>query len=341
MKKYFYCVGLHKEGGLNILKRFIIENENYIYILDKRLINKIKIKNSYFIRSSFFSVLNQLIKLKLNLKKDDHLIFVNGLPPILKFRCKVSVMFQNANLFREFYKINILKWIFSKDFLRFVDFRLGLKNVDNWYIFSPISKIILTRYLKSYVNIKIINIFEKYTTLNRDPALKYNYDFIYPASLMSHKNHKLLIEVLIKLSKKNLYPRVLLTLNDNEKKKLNFDYLKNKYNIKLFNFYNNDQKKFLNIYKECKALLFISSNETIGLPIIEAKEYGLFIIAPKLPYSSQFVEPNLSFDFNIKDDLLKCIEIALKINFKPRNQTKKIFNANKYISMDNFFKKII
>ena len=44
MKKYFYCIGLHKEGGLNILKRFIINNENYFYILDKRLINKIKIK---------------------------------------------------------------------------------------------------------------------------------------------------------------------------------------------------------------------------------------------------------------------------------------------------------
>ena len=49
-------------------------------------------------------------------------------------------MFQNANIFREFYKIHYLKWFFSKDFLRFIDFKIGLKNVDNWYVFSPISK---------------------------------------------------------------------------------------------------------------------------------------------------------------------------------------------------------
>ena len=42
MKKYFYSLGLHKEGGLNILKKFMKENDNYIYILDKRLIGKIK-----------------------------------------------------------------------------------------------------------------------------------------------------------------------------------------------------------------------------------------------------------------------------------------------------------
>ena len=57
MKTYFYSIGLHKEGGLNILNRFIKENENYTYILDNRLINKIKIKNSSFVMSYFFSII--------------------------------------------------------------------------------------------------------------------------------------------------------------------------------------------------------------------------------------------------------------------------------------------
>ena len=129
-----------KEGGLNILNRFIKENENYTYILDKRLINKIKIKNSYFVNSNFFSIIIHLIYLKLKLNEEDHLIFVNGLPPIFKYKCKVSVMFQNANLFREFYKIGILKWLFSKDFLRYLDFKIGLKNVDNCLFFPQYLK---------------------------------------------------------------------------------------------------------------------------------------------------------------------------------------------------------
>ena len=36
MKKYIYCVGIHKDGGLNILSKFekLDKNEN-IYLLDK------------------------------------------------------------------------------------------------------------------------------------------------------------------------------------------------------------------------------------------------------------------------------------------------------------------
>ena len=309
MKKYFYCIGLHKEGGLNILKRFIINNENYFYILDKRLDNKIKIKNSYYISSNFISILIHLIKLKNKLKDDDHLIFLNGLPPIFKFKCEVSVMFQNANLFRKFYKISFLKWLCSKDFLRFLNFKLGLSYVDNWFVFSPVSKLILTNYLKRYVNLKIIDIFQDSNSSNYSYSQeKYHYDFIYPASLMKHKNHNLLIEVLINLSKKNLFPKVLLTLNDKEKKKLKFDIIKNKYNLNLHNFNEDNQERFQNIYKYCRALLYISSNETIALPILEANKYNLLIIAPKLPYSTQFLKPDLTFDINKKDDLLTCIE---------------------------------
>ena len=201
MKTYFYSIGLHKEGGLNILKKFIKENKNYIYILDKRLKGKIKVKNSYFKSNNFFSILIYLIYLKFKLRKEDNLIFLNGLPPILKFNCSVSVTFQTANLFKEFYKINTVRWLFSKDFLRYLDFKLGKNNVDNWFVFSPVSKKILNKYLKKYINLKTINIFENYQSINLDTNQNYNYDFIYPASLMSHKNHKLLIDVLIKLSK--------------------------------------------------------------------------------------------------------------------------------------------
>lgn len=341
MKTYFYSIGLHKEGGLNILNKFIKENENYIYILDRRLKGKIRIKNSYFKRNNFFNVLFFLIYLKFKIKKEDNLIFLNGLPPIFKYKCNVSVMFQNANLFKEFYKINFFRWLFSKDFLRYLDFKIGLKNVDNWYVFSPISKKILSKYLKQYINIKIIDIFQNYQSLNFESKQNYNYDFIYPASLMNHKNHKLLIDVLIKLSKKNLYPKVLLTLSNKEKDQLNFNRLKNDYKIKIFNFYDTDQQRFQNIYQQCKALLYISSNETIALPIIEANMYNLFIIAPKLPYSEQFIKPHLSFDLNKKDDLLKCIENYLKNNFKIDSHKTENIKFTSNINLNNFFKNIL
>ena len=137
------------------------------------------------------------------------------------------------------------------------------------------------------------------------------YDFIYPASFMKHKNHKILFDILIELSKENIFPKVLLTLDQKSLKKINFNKVRDKYNLSLFNRYEPDQKRFLKIYKECKYLLYLSNNETIGLPLLEAYSYGLKTIAPDLTYSSQFIQPDYFFNINSKEELkniiLKCM----------------------------------
>ncbi len=85
--------------------------------------------------------------------------------------------------------------------------------------------------------------------LNHNPnnAQKAEFDFIYPASLMNHKNHKLLINALIKLSNKKIFPKVVLTLEKKDEKKLNIEKLNLKYNINLINFYEPNQEKFMYI----------------------------------------------------------------------------------------------
>ena len=333
MKKYIYAVGLHKDGGLNILNKFIkIGNNNYNFLLDKRLKNKINVKDCKYINHNIIFRLLHLIIFRLKIKKDDHIIFLNGLPPYLKFNCKTSVIFQNANLFKDFYQMGFFSWLFSKDFLRYLNFQLGKKNVDNWYVFSPISKKIIEKHIKIYSNLKIINIFkpvENIENLNHYPnnAQKAEFDFIYPASLMNHKNHKLLINALIKLSNKKIFPKVVLTLEKKDEKKLNIEKLNLKYNINLINFYEPNQEKFMYIYNKCKALLYVSSNETIGLPIIEAHKYNLFIIAPDVDYSTQFIKPHITFKLNSLDDLCSKLENCIKTNFK-RNGLNNTINKN-------------
>ena len=82
--------------------------------------------------------------------------------------------------------------------------------------------------MRLYRILKIINIFkpvENIENLNHNPnnAQKAEFDFIYPASLMNHKNHKLLINALIKLSNKKIFPKVVLTLEKKDEKKLNIE----------------------------------------------------------------------------------------------------------------------
>ena len=75
------------------------------------------------------------------------------------------------------------------------------------------------------------------------------------------------------------------------------------------------QSQNLQKFIKNKSLLYISLNETIGLPIIEANKYGLFIIAPELEYSKQFINPDITFDINSEKELSLIIENCLKNNF--------------------------
>ncbi len=344
MTCYIYAVGLHSQGGLNILNRFLEKkNEDFIYFLDSRL--KIEKKKNYvFVNSNHFMRILHFIKLKKILKPNDHILFLNGLPPILNLKCKTSVAFQNANLFRDFYKINFWKWIFSLDCVRYLNFRVYSKFVDNWYIFSPRAEEILKKKLKNYVNIKIINIYEnlKLPKFNIDQNQEnINFDFIYPASLMEHKNHRLLIDTLIDLSNDNIFPRVLITLDKKSLLKINYEEIVNKHKLKLYNRYEKDQKKFLEIYRQSKCLLYLSTNETIGLPILEAYSYGLITIAPNLPYSSQFIEPDYVFNLNSKNDLKKLIVKILNEKLEKKKKFQPFKFLKNSISFDQFISKVL
>ena len=88
-------------------------------------------------------------------------------------------------------------------------------------------------------------------------------------------------------------------------------------------------------------MLYISSNETIGLPILEANKHNLIIIAPKLPYSEQFIKPHITFDINKKNDLIECIENFLKNNFQTKKKNKESLEFESNITLNSFFEKVL
>lgn len=342
MKKIIYAVGVHNDGGLNILKKFIEKCDDKIFFyLDERVKLKKNKSNFIFIKKNPLSRFLHLISLKKNLNSGDHVLFLNGLPPILNLNCEVSVVFQNANIFRFFYKIEFIKWFFSKDFIRNLIFNLGKKKVNNWYVFSPVAESILKKKIDKYLNLKIIDIYADYKYQIYNDNNKLQYDFIYPASGLHHKNHKLLFDVLISLSKEKIFPRVLITLENEYFEKLKIKKIKKLYNLRIDNYFEKDQKKFLNIYKKCKSLLYLSKNETIGLPLLEANKYGLITIAPNLDYSKQFIKPDYIFDINSKSELENIVKKITNNSFiKKKNVNNFIYYSNS-INFEDFVKKIL
>ena len=296
-RKIIYAAGLHSGGGLFILNylREIISSKEDIFFLDERL-KKDKFYNKFnifIVKNNFFSKLYNELKIKLIYDKNNNeIIYLNGLPPIFKLKTKVVSYFQNANIipvkFYDFFDIN---FIFSKNFLRFIKFILFKKNCYKWYVFSKFSNKILSKYVPSNkIYLKKINInARKRKMLNK-------YDFIYPASGENHKNHRRLFEALIILSKKKIFPKLVVTLNKYELNKFNVKYIKKKYSLKIYNKYSNNRIKFLNMYNQCKALIYPSLSETLGLPLLEAKKFNIDIITSNKEFAKEYNNPKLIFN---------------------------------------------
>jgi hypothetical protein len=308
------ATSLHRDGGVTVLNKFLKYNFYKIYY-DPRLKKTSAHPFLYKLYLDFYFFFNT--------NKETKIIYLSGTPPIIKGKANIICCFQNANIF--YNKLNSFNYFFSKDLIRYFFFYFFKKNVSKWLVFSTFSKFLL---IKNGVPKKKIKLLKIISLKKKNKKKIKKYDFIYPSSLLKHKNHLNLILALIILSKKNIYPSVLLTINkkletDNIIFKLIFDF---KLKVTCKYFYNSIDKA----YRMSEALIFPSLNETIGFPIIEAFNYNLYILASNRDYAKQFIEPNLVFDPLSPEDISVKILYFL-INKKSLKKTK-LRKNDKFIS---------
>ena len=178
----------------------------------------------------------------------------------------------------------------------------------------PQNKILKCEKYWKNVNIEFYNNYFKNLRYKRQNKLisnlenlaKKNTLFFYPASLDPHKNHKLLISSFKKIFKD--YPdriKLILTVDQN---KIMGDTFQNKNIIFIQNL---SLKTIFDIYGIADFLIFPSLNESLGLPLIEAKINNLPIIASNLDYVYDVCNPAYTFDPYSKIDMYETIKKAI------------------------------
>lgn len=117
----------------------------------------------------------------------------------------------------------------------------------------------------------------------RDRYKNQEIKLFYPAAFYSHKNHCLLKK--ISFSRHLVWPvtQLLLTIQENDNPAHEVSWIEC---LGLL-----PPLDVVKVYKEVDALLFLSYEESYGLPLIEAMSMGLPIIAPNLPYATNLCGP--------------------------------------------------
>lgn len=120
---------------------------------------------------------------------------------------------------------------------------------------------------------------------------KNKFRIFYPATPLVYKNHKIIIEALGLLKKEKDIEDIECIFTFDKSENLELDSLIKKYgleeSIKLVG--KIPYKKVLEYYKSSDLLVFPSYLETLGLPLLEAQQFNLPIVALDLPYVREVV----------------------------------------------------
>ena len=287
-----------KTGGGKELLEYLLNflEKNYVGMeVIAYLDQKVGIKSSH--NRKVIIVNTTYSKILIFTKKFQNVIYFGNLPPMVAVTDSL-VYFHNT------YLLMSLKKLFSnknsntvtliKEMLKQFYIRLFIRNVSNVACQTDvISESFKLKY--SYKNIKTLPFFRSCETT----ASESEFDFCYISLAHPHKNHQTLFDALVLLGKENINFSIAVTIELDKKYLIDkINHINSSGNIRIINFGILDKNEVCELYSKSKSLIYPSLEESFGLPLVEAAELGLDIIASDLEYVFQVVKPSLTFDPN-------------------------------------------
>lgn len=300
-KLIVYAPTIHSGGGLVLFKELLTNarHMDVVYVADRAL-NKLQIPQTVRVmpfKKSISARLSAEWSLRKGSTSQDTILCFHGLPPLFSLKNrKVKIFLQNCLLLERSTLQNYpLK---TRIRLHLERLLLKLKHHPSFeYIVQTPSMLKATKTLfgpNCQVRLSSFHVPFPITT-NKNNC---DYDFIYVASGEPHKNHQNLLEAWIILKDEGITPSLVLTLDEKIFQNLvqSINQSSQLYNLNITNLSSLSHQDVLNLYAVSGALIYPSHRESLGLPLLEASQQGLPIIAAERDYVRDSVQVTQSFD---------------------------------------------
>lgn len=301
----FYAPNVHNGGGFELLKSLLVsfdEKRHVQFVLDHRIVERLDVstlQNVYWVKPNPVSRFKAELFIRRLKYKHDKIFCFHGLPPMFYKGGKIIVFLQNRLYITGFSVAGYnLKTALRLTFERLMFYVLRAK-VTEFIVQSNSMKEQTELNLKRLQSILVtvlpfINESSKCSTIKTQEK---KYDFTYIADGSAHKNHRTLFTAWRLLAEKGHYPTLLVTLSDDNTQLIEeIARLNSEYGCNIVNVGYVSKDIIQNLYQQTKALIYPSLVESFGMPLIEAKQLGLAIVAAELDYVRDVVIPNETFN---------------------------------------------
>jgi glycosyltransferase involved in cell wall biosynthesis len=258
-------------------------------------------------------------------KHADIVLCFGNLPPLFKLKGHTKVFLQNRYLIdkaaltgfplKTFLRLNMERlWVYLK-----------FRNCDEFIVQTPTMKAKLECLTGKCKPVRVLpftlnsegysrNINKTITDKNTSA-----YDFAYVASGEPHKNHQQLLDAWCLLAKDGLFPSLCLTVDKETWPGLFYmiEDKREKYGLKLNNLGLLSHDEVKHLYTKVRALVYPSIFESFGMPMVEARQAGLPVLAAELDYVRDVLDPEQTFDPNSAMSIARAVKRFLGQNEQP------------------------
>jgi glycosyltransferase involved in cell wall biosynthesis len=326
---FLHAINVHQGGGkslLNSLLEGLPSDIKFVVQLDQRMQIPSNLPDNVLVKFVKPTILGRLFAewwLSQKTRPNDVVLCFGNLPPLFRLAGSVHVFVQNRYLIDGVCLRNFPLKVRIRLLIERLWFSSKISRVNSFIVQTPSMKKLLEAQTNG-LSVHVRPFIADNETYKRS-VIKSKINegemiiFAYIASGEPHKNHKTLVAAWHLLAEEGFYPVLKLTVD-----RLSFPNLSdwidqqiNAHQLKIFNEGHLSHKKVMQLYGCIDAMIYPSTFESFGLPLIEARQMGLPILASELDYVRDVIDPEETFDPNSAVSIARAVKRFMLINEVP------------------------
>jgi len=308
------------KGGGAVLFKYLVETimarpdkDKFFFLLDPRLDIPASLTSNYIV------IPNKTGERKKFYKKNLHsytkvLCFANTPPPV-RLKAEVYTYFHNQKLLEA--PGQKFKKMFWSQYIKYLYVKVNTANTDYFIVQTPhMVEGLVEVGLKDKKHVLTIPFYDntKYKAPHTPFDQRRKDEFVFISNPTPQKNYPALLSAWEYLLGKGYTPTLHVTIDDTAPEFLERVKQLNTAGAKIVNHEYIDPRE---LYFNCPFLIFPSLMESFGLPLIEAAESGMKIIASNLPFVYDVICPSLVFDQSKPEAISAAVVEAMNNNNLP------------------------
>lgn len=283
------------------------KKDEFFFMLDPRFSKPSALQNNYKVVNNKMS---ERIRFYREHKKSFSKVFCfANTPPPVKLKVPVYTYFHNQKLLAA--PANRFKRKHFSQYLKFLAVKLYNKNTDCYIVQTPHMVHEITALgLKDKAHCLTIPFYDdrKYLVGHKPFDERPKDVFVFISNPSPQKNYPVLLDAWEYLLEEKLTPSLHVTIDHTAPHLIN---RVRELNAKGAKIINHDYLDPRELYFNYPYLIFPSVIESFGLPLIEAADSGMKVLASDLPYVHDVIKPSLTFNPNDKVSIAGAVMKAL------------------------------